>query len=75
MTREDGIQWLGAASMIAAQVITSLFPVLYPINIVLFALGGLAFLTWGILVKNRPQIVVNIVGLVICAGGLLKALT
>ena len=61
--------------MIAAQVITSLFPVLYPYNIVLFAVGGAAFLFWGILVKNRPQIVVNIVGLIICAGGLLKAFT
>jgi hypothetical protein len=47
---------------------------LYPYNIVLFALGGLAFLVWGILVKNRPQIMVNIVGLIICAGGLYKAL-
>jgi hypothetical protein len=32
-------------------------------------------LAWAILVKNQPQIVVNIVGLVICAGGLFKALT
>ncbi len=60
--------------MIAAQVITSLFPLLYPYNIVLFAVGGAAFLAWGILVKNRPQILVNIVGLIICAGCLYKAL-
>ncbi len=59
--------------MIAAQIITSLFPLLYPYNIVLFAMGGASFLFWGIMVKNRPQIVVNIVGLVICAGGLYKA--
>lgn len=75
MTKEDGLQWFGASNMIAAQVITSLFPVLYPYNIVLFALGGMSFLVWGILVKNRPQIMVNIVGLVICVGGLFKALT
>lgn len=61
--------------MIGAQIITSLFPLLYPCNIVLFAVGGGAFLAWAILVKNRPQILVNIVGLVICAGGLFKALT
>jgi hypothetical protein len=73
MTREDKLQWLGAASMIGAQVITSLFPMLYPYNIVLFTLGGLSFLIWGLLVKNQPQIVVNIVGLVICSGGLYKA--
>ena len=74
MTTQDKLQWFGAFNMIAAQVITSLFPLLYPYNIVLFALGGLAFLVWGILVENRPQIMVNIVGLVICAGGLFKAL-
>jgi hypothetical protein len=74
MTRDDGLQWFGAANMIAAQIVTSLFPLLYPYNIVLFALGGLSFLAWAILVKNRPQIVVNIVGLLICTGGLFKAL-
>jgi hypothetical protein len=74
MTTQDKLQWFGAFNMIAAQVITSLFPLLYPYNIVLFTVGGASFLAWGILVKNRPQIVVNIVGLVICAGGLFKAL-
>jgi hypothetical protein len=73
MTNQDKLQWVGAACMIGAQVITSLFPLLYPYNIVLFTLGGLAFLVWGILVKNRPQIAVNIVGLLICIGGLYKA--
>ena len=73
MTNQDKLQWFGAASMIGAQVITSLFPLLYPYNIILFTLGGLAFLTWGLLVKNTPQIIVNIVGLAICGGGLYKA--
>jgi hypothetical protein len=73
MTNQDKLQWFGAASFIGAQVITSLFPLLYPYNIILFTLGTLAFLAWGFLVKNRPQIVVNIVGLVICVGGLYKA--
>ena len=73
MTTQDKLQWLGAAAMIGAQIITSLFPLLYPYNIVLFTVGGLAFLTWGFMVRNRPQIAVNIVGLIICAGGLFKA--
>jgi hypothetical protein len=75
MTNQDKLQWFGAASFIGAQIITSLFPLLYPYNIVLFTLGGLSFLTWAIMVENKPQIMVNIVGLIICAGGLLKALT
>lgn len=73
MTNKDKLQWLGAASFIGAQIITSLFPLLYPYNIVLFALGGSCFLIWAILVKNRPQILVNIVGLAICVGGLFNA--
>jgi hypothetical protein len=73
MTKQDKLQWFGAASMIGAQIITSLFPLLYPYNIILFTLGGLTFLLWAFLVENKPQIVVNIVGLVICAGGLYKA--
>lgn len=74
MTTQDKLQWLGAAAMIGAQIITSLAPQLYPYNIVLFTVGGLAFLAWGFMVRNRPQIAVNIVGLIICAGGLFKAL-
>ena len=73
MTNQDKLQWFGAASMIGAQIITSLFPLLYPYNIILFTLGGLSFLLWAFMVKNKPQFVVNIVGLAICAGGLYKA--
>jgi len=73
MTNQDRLQWLGAASFIGAQIITSLFPLLYPYNIILFALGGLSFLIWAFMVGNRPQIAVNIVGLIITTGGLAKA--
>ena len=73
MTNQDKLQWLGATSFIGAQVITSLFPQLYPYNIVLFAIGGLSFLIWALIVRNKPQILVNIVGLIICAAGLYKA--
>jgi hypothetical protein len=73
MTNQDKLQWFGALNMIGAQVITSLFPLLYPYNILLFTLGGLSFFIWGIMVKNKPQIAVNMVGLLICAGGLFKA--
>jgi hypothetical protein len=73
MTNQDRLQWLGAISFIGAQIITSLFPLLYPYNIILFATGGLAFLTWAFMVGNQPQIVVNIVGLVITVLGLIRA--
>lgn len=73
MTGQDKLQWFGAANMIGAQVVTSLFPLLYPYNIVLFTLGALSFLVWGIMTKNRPQIAVNIVSLLILGGGLYRA--
>jgi hypothetical protein len=73
MTGQDKLQWFGAANMIGAQIITSIFPLLYPYNIVLFTLGALSFLVWGIMTKNRPQIAVNIVSLLILGGGLYRA--
>lgn len=73
MTNQDRLQWFGAASFIGAQIITSLFPLLYPYNIILFASGGAAFLIWAVKAGNQPQIAVNIVGLVITVLGLIRA--
>jgi hypothetical protein len=69
----DKLQWLGAIVVIVAQLINSLFIELYPYNIMLFTLGSIIFLAWAILVKNKPQMVVNIVILTTCIAGLYKA--
>jgi hypothetical protein len=39
----------------------------------LFTLGSIIFLAWAILVKNKPQAIVNIVILTTCIAGLYKA--
>jgi hypothetical protein len=46
---------------------------MYPYNVVVFAVGTVAFLTWAIRVRNMPQAVVNLVSIAIGAVGLYKA--
>jgi hypothetical protein len=48
-------------------------PAAYPYNIIVFAVGTVLFLTWAFRVKNRPQLMVNVISLAIGIVGLLKA--
>lgn len=67
------IQWVGALAIIAGHVANAVGPAAYPYNIVAFTLGTIAFLTWTLRVKNRPQMVVNLVAMVTCGIGLYRA--
>jgi len=51
----------------------SFFPHLHPWNIVMGCAGGALFLAWSIRVANRPQLIVNSVGVAVCIAGLVKA--
>lgn len=76
MTRtqlDESLQWLGAVAIIAGHVLNAIGPSMYPYNIVVFAVGTLAFLAWAVRVRNRPQAVVNVVSLAIGLVGLFKA--
>ena len=73
MKLNDILQWVGAVFIIIGHVCNSIGPDAYPYNIVAFTLGTIAFMTWTIRVKNRPQLVVNVVAIVTCLIGLLKA--
>jgi hypothetical protein len=53
-------------------VIMSFFPTLYPLNIILGAIGGTLFLVWSLRVNNRPQQLVNATGVLVCVLGLVK---
>jgi hypothetical protein len=66
------IQWVGTANILAMYVVMSYFPTLHPWNILFGLVGGLCFFTWTIRVGNRPQMLINAVAIVVCAGGLLK---
>ena len=73
MKLNDSLQWIGAVFIIIGHVCNSIGPDAYPYNIVAFTLGTIAFMTWTIRVKNRPQFIVNAVAIVTCLIGLLKA--
>ena len=76
MTRtqiDNLLQWAGAVAIIAGHVLNAMGPSAYPYNILVFAVGTVAFLAWAIRVANKPQAVVNIVALAIGLVGLYKA--
>jgi hypothetical protein len=73
MKVNDILQWAGAVFIIAGHVCNAIGPSVYPYNIVAFTLGTIAFMAWTIRVKNRPQLIVNIVAIVTCLIGLVSA--
>jgi hypothetical protein len=72
MTTDDILQWAGTACILAMYVLMSLFPQLYPWNIICGFFGGLCYFSWTVRVKNYPQMVVNVVAMTLCLGGLFK---
>ena len=72
--KNEVLQWAGAAAIIAGHVLNAVGPSVYPYNIIAFAVGTIAFLTWALRVANKPQAVVNVVSLAIGIVGLYKAL-
>ena len=76
MTRtqiDETLQWSGAIAIIAGHSLNAVGPSMYPYNVVVFAVGTVAFLAWAIRVRNKPQAVVNFVSLTIGAVGLYNA--
>jgi len=68
------IQWIGAITIIAGHLLNAVGPSAYPYNVLAFLIGTVAFLVWSLRVSNRPQIVVNIVALIIGLFGIIKAI-
>ena len=73
MNIEQTLQWIGAIFIITGYSLNAVGPASYPWNIAAFLLGAIMFLTWAIRVKNKPQAIVNIVAVIICFSGFLKA--
>ena len=67
------IQWVGAVFIIAGHSLNAVGPAAYPWNIVTFFAGTVVFLIWTLRVRNRPQMLVNVVALGIGATGLIRA--
>jgi hypothetical protein len=68
------IQWGGAVAIVAGHLLNAVGPEVYPYNIIAFVLGTMLFLTWAFRVGNRPQLMVNLISIVIGFVGLYKAL-
>jgi len=66
------LQWLGTSCLIAMYVIMSFYPELYPVNIILGVTGGVFYFAWSFRVANKPQMLVNAAGILVCSAGLLK---
>ena len=66
------LQWLGTTALIAMYVVMSFYPQLHPLNILLGLCGGVCYFAWSYRVGNRPQQLVNMAGILVCAAGLLK---
>jgi hypothetical protein len=70
---DETLQWTGAVAIIAGHSLNAVGPSMYPYNVVVFAVGTVAFLAWAVRVRNKPQAVVNLVSLTIGAVGLYNA--
>jgi len=66
------LQWMGTACLITMYVVMSFYPDLYPLNIILGLAGGVCYFGWSLRVKNRPQQLVNLAGILVCTAGLAK---
>jgi hypothetical protein len=71
----EAIQWIGAVAIIAGHTLNAIGPAAYPWNIYAFAVGTVAFLTWAIRVKNRPQLAVNLVAFGLGVAGIYNAIS
>lgn len=74
---DETVQWAGAVAIVSGHTLNTLIEYGYnvrPWNIVAFAIGTAAFLTWAIRVRNGAQTLVNVVSVGICTLGLYRAL-
>lgn len=69
----ETIQWMGAISVIVGHILNAIGPAAYPWNIVAFSIGTALFFAWSYRVRNRAQLIVNIVAIVTCTLGLVNA--
>ena len=67
------LQWAGAVFIIAGHSLNAVGPAAYPYNILAFFLGTVLFFAWTIRVANKPQMLVNVVAVVVTSFGLVRS--
>ena len=70
---DEILQWGGALFIVAGHSLNAVGPAAYPYNILTFFIGTILFLIWTVRVRNKPQMFVNVVSVVIGFSGLVKA--
>ena len=66
------LQWTGTVCLITMYALMSFWPELYPWNIVCGMAGGSLYFVWSCRQANKPQMIVNAAGILVCAAGLVK---
>ena len=66
------LQWAGTAALMAMYLVMSFRPEWYPLNLILGCLGGLFYFTWSFRTANKPQMIVNAAGIIVCIMGLVR---
>lgn len=66
------IQWVGTGFVLAMYAIMNLAPELAPWNLVMGLAGSICYFIWTMRVKNRPQMLINLVAMNLCFLGLIK---
>jgi hypothetical protein len=73
MKLNEVLQWAGTACLMSMYILMSFFPECRPWNLVAGCLGGICYLAWCVRVANKPQMIVNVMGVTITLAGLFKA--
>jgi len=66
------LQWAGTVCLLTMYVLMSFYPHLHPYNVIAGVAGGVFYLAWTLRVRNRPQLIVNVVAITIGLAGLFK---
>ena len=69
----SSLQWGGTSALLIMYILMSFFPELHPWNIVAGCFGGLFYFVWSFRTANKPQMIVNAAGILVCIAGLIKA--
>jgi hypothetical protein len=65
------LQWTGTVFILLMYVLMNFFRELQ-LDAVAGLLGGLCYFVWTVRVANKPQMLVNVVAITVCAVGLFK---
>jgi hypothetical protein len=67
----NALQWTGTVFILLMYVLMNFFRELQ-LDALAGLLGGLCYFAWTVRVANKPQMIVNVVAITVCAVGLFK---